>query len=323
MWVSIFYRSQISPFTRVERLSCALVYICLTMIANAMFYKTEADYETPPLIQAGPFRFTAQQIYVSIICALITTPPVMLLISIFKQTKRRQDMLCKCCTCPGVCCRFPCSSKKRDTSPDFTKQLRSIILTPEVPEFTGARLPWWFIIFGWFLVVAGTLVPSFFVLLYSMQWGKQKSEEWLTSFLLSIFESMLFVDPIMVMCFAFVLACLFRKSKGDAKVAMDTVVKNYKKLTGDNKATSWNVSMAMMPKEMKKAAKQRRLELNLIKCILDFILTTLLMFIVCVIAFANRDDIARYMGSTADWFLHDIRGRRIQECESGHRRRIT
>ena len=62
MWVSIIYRPQTSPFTRVQRWSCALVYICLTMIANAMFYKTEADYETPPLIQAGPFRFTAQQV---------------------------------------------------------------------------------------------------------------------------------------------------------------------------------------------------------------------------------------------------------------------
>ncbi|XP_052243454.1 polycystic kidney disease protein 1-like 2 [Dreissena polymorpha] len=315
MWVSIFYRPQISPFTRVQRLSCALVYICLTMIANAMFYKTESDYESPPLLQAGPFRFTAQQIFVSITCALITTPPVMLLMVIFKRTKRRQDMLCKCCTCPGVCCRFPCSSTKRDASPDFAKQLRSIMLTSEVPEFTGVRLPWWFIIFGWLLVVAGTLVPAFFVLLYSMQWGKQKSEEWLTSFLLSIFESMLFVDTIMVMCFAFVFACLFRKSKGELHVDMDTVVQNYKKLTGEDKddmssifailkkikdeyvsytSTPRNVSMPMQPEEMKEAAKQRRLELNLIKCILDFILNTLLMFIVCVIAFANRDDMSYY-----------------------------
>ncbi|XP_052229435.1 polycystin-2-like [Dreissena polymorpha] len=170
--------------------------------------------------------------------------------------------------------------------------------------------------FGWFLVVAGTLVPAFFVLLYSMQWGKQKSEEWLTSFLLSNFESMLFVDPVMVMCFAFVLACLFRKSKGEANVDMDNVVQNYKKLTGEDKndymsstiailkkikdeylsykSNPRNVSMPMNQKEMKKAAKQRRLELNLIKCILDFILTTLLMFIVCVIAFANRDDMSYY-----------------------------
>ncbi|KAH3817413.1 hypothetical protein DPMN_118947, partial [Dreissena polymorpha] len=184
MWVSIFYRPQISPFTRVQRLSCALVYISLTMIANAMFYRTEADYEIPPLIQAGPFRFTEQQTSVSIICALITTPPVILLLFIFKRTKRRQDMLSKCCTCPGICCR------KRT----HLKQLRSIMLTSEVPEFKGARLP------------------------------------------------------------------------------------------------CWNVSMPMKPEEMEEAAKRRRLEQNLIKCIMDFILNTLLVFIVCVIAFANRDN---------------------------------
>jgi len=42
------------------------------------------------------------------------------------------------------------------------------------------------------------VVPAFFVLLYSIEWGKQKSEEWLTTFLMSVFESILFVDPIMV-----------------------------------------------------------------------------------------------------------------------------
>ena len=36
------------------------------------------------------------------------------------------------------------------------------------------------------------------VLLYSMEWGKQKSEEWLSTFLLSMIQSAVVVDPILV-----------------------------------------------------------------------------------------------------------------------------
>jgi polycystin 1L2 len=63
MWVSIFYRPQISSFTRVQRASCALVYIFLTMIANAMYFNPNPEYESPPLVQVGPLRFTSQQVW--------------------------------------------------------------------------------------------------------------------------------------------------------------------------------------------------------------------------------------------------------------------
>lgn len=62
MWLSILYRPQFSQFTRVERASCALVYIFLTMIANAMYFNPNPEYVSPPLVQVGPLRFTPQQV---------------------------------------------------------------------------------------------------------------------------------------------------------------------------------------------------------------------------------------------------------------------
>lgn len=64
MWVSIAYRPHASHFTRVQRASCALVFIMLTMISNAMFFKGSNDenYEIPAEVQVGPFRFSLHQV---------------------------------------------------------------------------------------------------------------------------------------------------------------------------------------------------------------------------------------------------------------------
>ena len=68
MWMSILYRPVSSTFSRVERASCALAYILLTMVANAMYYDTGSDYELPALFEVGPFRFTPKQVqYLDII----------------------------------------------------------------------------------------------------------------------------------------------------------------------------------------------------------------------------------------------------------------
>lgn len=47
--------------------------------------------------------------------------------------------------------------------------------------------------------ISGAIVTAtFFLLLYSIQWGKQKSEEWLSTFFLSMLESVLIIDPFLV-----------------------------------------------------------------------------------------------------------------------------
>ena len=61
-WISIMYRPQTSTFTRVQRVSCALAYIFLTMLANAMYFNPEPNYVSPPTLEVGPFRFTKQQV---------------------------------------------------------------------------------------------------------------------------------------------------------------------------------------------------------------------------------------------------------------------
>ena len=39
---------------------------------------------------------------------------------------------------------------------------------------------------------------GFFTILYSLEWGKEKANEWLTTFLLSFFQSVIVVQPVKV-----------------------------------------------------------------------------------------------------------------------------
>ncbi len=59
-------------------------------------------------------------------------------------------------------------------------------------------LPWWWVRVAWFLVALDLTVSAFFVVLYSLQWGAEKSNGWLSVFVLSFCQSLILVQPIKV-----------------------------------------------------------------------------------------------------------------------------
>ncbi|KAK3583594.1 hypothetical protein CHS0354_039413, partial [Potamilus streckersoni] len=198
MWVSVLYRPTISSFTRVQRASCVLVFIMLSMISSAMYYNPGENYQTEDGIKFGPIRFKSHQIYVSFVCALITTPATIVVITLFKSSRRRyrkkkefhnKSDRSKKYRIPFVNAWFEKSQKE-------SLELEKHLLIRGLPRFEGFWLPSWTVYIGWVLVVLSTILPAFFTMLFSMQWGKQKSEEWLTMFLLSFFESIFCLDPV-------------------------------------------------------------------------------------------------------------------------------
>ena len=62
LWTSILYRPTFSNFTRVQRATCAYMALMVTMLANAMYFNPEDNYETPASVEIGPFRFSLHQV---------------------------------------------------------------------------------------------------------------------------------------------------------------------------------------------------------------------------------------------------------------------
>jgi hypothetical protein len=58
-------------------------------------------------------------------------------------------------------------------------------------------------------------VPAFFIILYSMEWGKDRSNAWLATMMLSFFQSVLVVDPVKVFIITAIITCILRKPDED------------------------------------------------------------------------------------------------------------
>ena len=62
----------------------------------------------------------------------------------------------------------------------------------------GSQLPSVCVYFGWTLCFLTSIIAAFFTVLYSLEWGGDKANRWLTAFLLAASESIYIVNTIQV-----------------------------------------------------------------------------------------------------------------------------
>lgn len=75
----------------------------------------------------------------------------------------------------------------------------------------GKRLPWWFVYVGWTLVIITSLTAASVTLLYGIQFGQQKSTQWLLSMFFSLTQDIFVSQPLKVVGLAIFFAYIFRK----------------------------------------------------------------------------------------------------------------
>ena len=77
--------------------------------------------------------------------------------------------------------------------------------------FYDSSLPWWILYIAWFLVISASLVSSYFVMLYGLKYGYNKSVSWLVSFLTGFTQSACVTQPVKVLAIAVVVTMIFKK----------------------------------------------------------------------------------------------------------------
>lgn len=232
LWVSVFSRPTKSTFTRVQRLSCCLSLLFTTMITNAMWYKTTDDSQNQQNVHLGPFVFSSQEFFTSLMGSLIVIPVNLLIITFFKKSrpsktdkrnKYAQDHK-KCETSVGKSgsvnndssrCLTPSAIQgitfvsSASSVSDFnrinsqeklvdTNDSRKIKQIKSKKEKSGYMFPHWCVYIAWLLVAASVIVSGLFVILYSLEWGYEKACQWFTSFMLSFVESVFLIQPLKV-----------------------------------------------------------------------------------------------------------------------------
>lgn len=72
-------------------------------------------------------------------------------------------------------------------------------------------LPWWFVFIAWFLVIATSITAAFFTVLYGLQFGKRRQEQWLTALAISVFQDILVSQPIKIFALSLFVAFVIKK----------------------------------------------------------------------------------------------------------------
>ena len=193
LWMSVFGKASSSTFTRVQRASCCLSVLFSAMIANAMFYNIGGKSDAAA-IHVGPFKFTLRQIVIGIQSGIIVAPVNVLIVFLFKSSRPR------------------CG--KKDNYND-TQQTQKLI---DQVKDTGCTLPHFCVYFAWLLCCATTLTASTFTLFYSLIWGREVAEQWLSSILVSSGQDIFVVQPLKVMFALVVVSLLFLRTKQKDKL---------------------------------------------------------------------------------------------------------
>lgn len=179
LWFSISKRPNYSQFTRVQRLWTIVALLFLSMVASAMWFNQEPSPEdqdketvnTLRTVEIGPFKLSYKQLFVGFMSSLITLVPSIVIVAIFKNRRLKQDI-----------------PKGNDNENPSTSQ----------PGNSRKRLPWWTVFVAYVLIGICIAVGGTFTFLYSLEFGTEKTNDWLLSFVFGTVLGVLVLEPVKV-----------------------------------------------------------------------------------------------------------------------------
>lgn len=336
LWLSVFTRPPKSTFTRVQRLSCCLSLMLSTMLANLMFYQAGADDNSTASqsIHIGPFIFSVKQIMIGVQSSFVVLPVNMIIVSIFRKLRPREDdskskkyeeieeetnfsnpeltetSNSKIETSGSVdstsqVAYIASTEDSRDNSEKKVfnwKTLVSIFKKDEDSDYERKKskkkflFPYWCIYIAYVLVAVSSLTCGFFCMLYGVTFGKEKSEKWLTSMLVSFFQSVVVIQPFKVLVIAAFFALIIKdpNKEEEQEEAPDPALNADEEFieTGAEREPR-KISLLSKPPDAKKLEAARRLRLKQceMKAIIKEIITHFLVVcVVLTVAYGNHDN---------------------------------
>ena len=280
LWISVAAKPPQSSFTHVQRASCCLSVLFCTMITNAMFYNDGRE-DTSPVFFLGPVKISMRQLMIGIQSSLIIFPVNLAITQIFRKTslvstapateKKPKTPLLK--TKPNAfisrvmrrnsslkyipvdpegsiyslsTIAFRDTSRTHSSKDDYlttTKSFLNLNWKPNSERLKHRITHFYSFLYytAWVLCFASVCVSAFFTLLYSMQWGKEKSEHWLLSFFVSFVQDAAVSQPVKVALFSAMIA-FFIKISMEQKEKRKLFVRK-KRMFQDVKGESYSSEM--------------------------------------------------------------------------------
>ncbi|VDI23342.1 Hypothetical predicted protein [Mytilus galloprovincialis] len=289
MWISIFFRPTSSHYTRCQRLTCFLLFVFLTMIGNAIYFRDEDEYSNAGSnIRVGPFSFSLTAIYIALISALISTPTTVLVILMFSKSKHRKNDTDTKDTSRKY--RIPVLDFWLDRLMADSRNLEKALVSKGLYNTESFIFPYWFQYIAWILALSGIGACSVFLSLYSVEWGEKKSEKWLGQFFLSFFSSIFLLDPFKIIVMSAVFAMLIKQTNKfkPTGLARSFILKNYRHTFGYQK----NKRLPVLPlnhSSIEKARNERQKCIQMMESIQQVLITCFFLWIIFSISYSYKD----------------------------------
>ncbi|XP_041363560.1 polycystic kidney disease protein 1-like 2 [Gigantopelta aegis] len=290
LWLSTVLRPVKSHFSRVQRVGCCLALILLSMISNAMFFqgKEFKDRKQSVDLELGPIKFNFSQLWISFVSAIITTIPVFVIMLLFRKSKlSKRQVDANEYTTHWM---LPCF--KRFKFYKDSVALQKVLVIKDIVDDEDGVLPHFCVYIGWVLVALASLASAFFIFMYSAQWGKDISEEWLATFFLSFFESMFILYPFKILILSIIFAIILK----NIKVVQPTIfdLDHIKAMNAKNgKPTETRRRLdykhPFSRSQIKAAITKCKQKSKIQKAISEFLVTVFLLVLLCTICYSNRD----------------------------------
>ncbi|XP_031568814.1 polycystin-1-like [Actinia tenebrosa] len=238
LWFSVYNRPPQSTFTRVQRMTCCLCILLSTMLANAMFYQT--GEETPNAeVKIGPIRLSTKQISIAITSSLVVLPMNMLIMNLFRKSRPKnppsENRINKFYVGENAGAKedkdqnleeegaqekdeeamedddyvISMDEEKSEKTKDKQKEEKKKEKKAK-KEKEPFMLPYWVIYIAYVLAFLTCAVSSLFTIFYSLTFGKEKSEGWISAMMISFWQDVLISQPIKVLAIAMILALIIK-----------------------------------------------------------------------------------------------------------------
>ncbi|CAF1263903.1 unnamed protein product [Adineta steineri] len=242
-------------------------------------------------LSIGPFYIAPQQIGIGIMVELFTLIPSLLIVQFFRRIRPRQQIA----PIREALYKMKPSRKTSSTNAPAIKKKKSSI-----------TFPWWclFIAYSLSLIIIG--VSIFFIIIRGIEFGDVKTQQWLTSVLTGFFSSVIFTQPIKIICLAIFFICFCRNSKDDQETSEyineddEFNISNdeeylhsleYRSLFSSESRKSIN---RLNENEVAYARDQRLKEIQMWTIIREYLIYFIFAILVFVITYSNREQHSFY-----------------------------
>ena len=208
IWFSIVSRPPTSNFTRVQRLSCALCLLCCTMITSAMFYNMGGQGPSPFTVHIGSLVIDLKPFVIGLQSSIIIVPVNVLIVQIFRNLRPKKQNPQR--TAVYEVEKHEDGGKENENIERKDEDVDGIQIENQKPS--KGKLPHWFVYIAYAICYLASAASIFFTLLYSIQWGKETSTEWVIAMVTSFFQSVLLLQPVKVVLAAVVFALCIKKA---------------------------------------------------------------------------------------------------------------